>query len=114
VVAHPPMFPCVETIKRILQHVDEDHGVIRGHAREVLTSFTIVDISTYYKLPEREEAFNNIQLLAFNDSTKDILKSWWQEPTKFSFRENQVYNTEGLWKVYQLMATMMNVWKRKY
>jgi len=55
----------------------------------------------------REETFNTWWLSIFVILVKDILREWWQDPSKFQVRSDQAYRTEGLWKVYQIITTMM-------
>lgn len=80
------------------------------HDGYILASFIVVDIASYYKLPEGEETFNTRWMTYFNETTKDtkyILKSWWQEPSKFRVKPVHIYKIEGLRKVYHSMVVMM-------
>jgi len=63
-----------------LQRANEDHLEIMRHDGDILASLTTANITTYYKLPKREESFNTRWLITFNETAKDakeILKLWW-------------------------------------
>lgn len=107
ITSHPPIFPCTETIEWILQNTDTDSWMIRGHAGASIAAISSANIVAYYRLPERQEVLNARWLSEFVIPVKDILREWWQDPSKFWVRTYQAYKIEGLRKVYQLIATMM-------
>ena len=81
--------------------------MIRGHDGAPIATIASLNITAYYKLPKKQQVFNTKWLTGFTTLTKDILRSWWQEPAKFWVRTDQAYKIEGLRKGYQLIATMM-------
>lgn len=82
--------------------------MIRGHDEAPIATIFAEEIKTYYKLLEKQQTFNTTWLVGFTTPTKDILRDWWQDPEKFRVRTDQAYKTEGLCKVYQLIAVMMS------
>lgn len=82
--------------------------MIRSHTGEAFTTISSTYITSYYKFLEREETFNSIWLSCFLVETKVILRSCWQDPSKFRIKVDQLYRKKGLRKVYQLSDAMMN------
>lgn len=82
--------------------------VIRSHIGEAFANVYSINIVASYKLSEKGDTFNTRWMSNFLVAIKDILKSWWHEPSKLWVKADQVYRTEGLRKVYQLMDAMMN------
>jgi len=76
IVSHPLIFPCIETIDWVLQNIDKDSWTVRDHTGAPLATISPTDISTYYKLPERQVTFNTWWLSSFVTSVKDILREW--------------------------------------
>ena len=73
-----------------------------------MASISPLDISAYYRIYEKEETFNTRWISEFPVANNDILKSWRQEPSRLWVKADQVYKIDGMRKVHQLMATMMN------
>lgn len=96
VATYSPFFPCSETIKWILQCIDTESWLIRGHDGAPIAVISSVEISAYYRLPKKQEVFNTKWLVGFSTPTKDILREWWQDPTKFWVKTDQAYKTKGL------------------
>lgn len=107
IVSHPPIFPCVETTNWIIQSTNIDSWVVRDHICTPLETISSTNIATYYRLPENQETFNTWWLSNFAMPTRDILREWWQDPSKFRVRTDEVYRTKGLRNVYQLISAMM-------
>src|SRR5699024_9802031 len=80
---------------------------VKDHTGAPLATIFTTDIATYYRLHERQEIFNTRWLSNFVMSIKDILREWWQDPSKLRVRADQAYRREGLWKVYQLISAVM-------
>jgi len=87
--------------------MDMDSWMIKDHAGAPISTISSTNIIAYYRLLERHEIFNTRWLSSFVTPVKDILREWRKDPSKFPVKTDQAYKTEGLCKVYQLIATMM-------
>jgi len=60
----------------------------------------------YYKLHKPQEYIKFRWYVDFKKSSKEILKPWWQEPSKFGKKPDGIYKTKMLRRVYQYLMEM--------
>ena len=89
--AHPPIFPCVELIKWILQKVDPRFRVIRDHEGKAFANLKGQDAEFYYALPTREQTFKEEWATTHAVPISETLREWWEEPEKFKVKKDQEY-----------------------
>lgn len=77
------VMPCVEAIEWILLHMASKNLVLSSESKNDIATYHPRDINYYYKMVRPRE-YTNTQLYATwkNLNTKDIIKSWCQEPAK--------------------------------
>jgi len=71
-------------------------------------SFTIADIENYYKFPIHQDTFSNRWFSSFDGSTKEVLKSLWKEANNFRHKEDGIYKTKYLRRLYPMLTSMMS------
>ena len=100
-----PMFLCVDMIHWIVSHTDPEKMVLKSVSGTQLATFRVKDFWEMYHLPHplimMEKPFSRPNSSA---NSRDILKSWVKEPTKFRTTPSQVYKTKILWNAYEFLV----------
>lgn len=100
-----PAFPCTNMIHWIVLHTDSETMVLSNVNGTKPFTFKAENFQEMYHLPQlvitMDAPFTNPNSSA---NSRDILKSWVREPTKFRTTPNQVYKTKILRKAYQFLV----------
>jgi hypothetical protein len=54
-----PVFPCIEILKWLIDHIDTQKFLINDENGECVDIFLLVEVQNYYKLLDLEERLNN-------------------------------------------------------
>jgi hypothetical protein len=101
------VFPCIELLKWLIDHVDAQKCLINDDNGECVDDFLPSEFQSYYKLREFKEKLSTDYVLSFYASrdTSKIMASWWREDKKFTNRIVGWYPTANIREPYiYLMA----------
>jgi hypothetical protein len=111
------VFPCIEILKWLIDHIDAQKCLINDDNDECLRVFLPSEVQSYYKLKELEEKLSIdfiVSLYASHDSRK-IMASWWREDKKFMNQTSGWYPATNLREPYiYLMALLCRLHGEKY
>jgi hypothetical protein len=85
VASRSPVFPCIELLKWIIDHVDAKKCLINADNDECVEAFLPLEVQSYYKLKDSELKMSIDFVLSFyvSHDTSKIMSSWWREDKKF-------------------------------
>jgi hypothetical protein len=86
VARRSPVFPCIELLKWIIDHVDAQKCLINDDNDECIEVFLPSEVQSYYKLRDSELKLSTDFILSFyvSHNTSKIMVSWWREDKKFT------------------------------
>lgn len=98
-------FPCADMIFLIISHTDPKTMTLSSVSGMKLATSWTQDYDEMYQMSKpmtiMETPFN---LHGSSANSRDMLKNWVKEPTRFGMTPNQIYKTKILWKVYQYLV----------
>jgi hypothetical protein len=82
------VFPCIELLKWLIDHVDAQKCLINDDNGECVRVFLPLEVQSYYNLKESDLKLSTNFVLIFYSShdTSKIMESWWREDEKFMNR----------------------------
>jgi hypothetical protein len=109
VACRTPIFPCIETLVWIIDHIDTEKCVINNVEGECVGVFLSVEDKKYYKLRDLEEKLNTdfVVKLYEHHNTRKLLASWWREENKLLNKTNGWYNTTNLREPYMYLMVLI-------
>ena len=89
----------------IVSHTDPKTMTLNYVSGMKLTTFWARDYDEMYHMSDPVTIMKTPFSLPNNiANSKDILKNWVKEPTRFRLTPNQIYKTKILWKAYQYLV----------
>jgi hypothetical protein len=116
VASRTPMFPCIELLKWLIDHIDTQFFLINDVNGECVEVFLSVEVQSYYNLRDPEEQMNIDFVVSFYEShdTGRVMASWWREDKKHTNRTFGWYQTINLRESYiYLMALICHLYGEK-
>jgi hypothetical protein len=88
VARRTPVFPCIELLKWLIDHMDTQKCLINDDNGECVGVFLPVEVQKYYKLRDPEERLNTDFVVKFYEchDTSRVMASWWREDKKYTNR----------------------------
>jgi len=86
VASRTPVFPYIELLKWLIDHMDTQKFFINDINGECVGVFLPIEVQSYYKLRDIKEQLNTnfvINLYEFDD-TSQVMDSWWREDKKYN------------------------------
>jgi hypothetical protein len=114
VASRTPMFPCIELLKWLIDHIDTQFFLINDVNGECVEVFLSVEVQSYYNLRDPEEQMNIDFVVSFYEShdTGRVMASWWREDKKYTNRTFGWYQTINLREsyIYLMESHLPFVW----
>jgi len=88
--------PCVEAIQWILLDMDSKNLVLSNESGNEISTYHPHDIHSCYKMVTPKQ-FAHTQFYATweNVTTKEVIKSWCQDPVEFHQRPSPIYQSKS-------------------
>jgi hypothetical protein len=117
VASWSPIFPYIELLKWIIDHVDAQKCLINDDNSECVGVFLPSEVQSYYKLKDSKLKLSTEFILGFyvSHDTNKIMVSWWREDKKIMNRTIGWYPIANLKEPYiYRMALLCRLHGEKY
>jgi hypothetical protein len=116
VASRTPIFPCIELLKWLIDHMDTQFFFINDVNGECIRVFLLEELQSYYKLRDPEERMNTDFIVRFYErhDTGQVMASWWREDKKYTNRTFGWHQTNNLRESYiYIMALICRLYGEK-
>jgi hypothetical protein len=93
-----PFFPCIEVLKWLIDHTDQQKCLINDEHGGCVGAFLQIEVQKYYKLRDPKEWLNTyfvVKFYKFHDTSR-LMASWWKEDKAFTNWSSGWYGTVNL------------------
>jgi hypothetical protein len=116
VVRKSPIFPCIELLKWLIDHIDTHNFFINDDNGGCVGVFLPMEVQKYYKLRDPEEWLNIDFIMKFYKchDTSWVMASWWREDKNYTNQRIGWYRMTNLRDPYiYLMALICQLYGEK-
>jgi hypothetical protein len=102
VARRTPMFPCIELLQWLIDHIDIHKCLINDDNGGCVGVFLPVEVQKYYMLRDPEERLNTNFIVKFykcHDNSR-VMDSWWTEDKKYTNQTSSWYQMANLREPY--------------